>query len=155
MFDGRVSEDFKLATGTWVSVGPLRLAFLNQFEPLAQDVVIAGQDRDDIAALVFPNFAALAKIAPDLSPEAAVRDPRVHAAFGERLKAMAAASTGSSTRITRLALLTEPPSIDRGEVTDKGSLNQRLLLTNRSADVQALYAPEPGANQIRLNGATA
>ena len=150
VFDGRVSEDFKLATGTWVSVGPLRIAFLNHFEPLAQDVVIAGQDRDEIGALVFPNFAALASVAPGLSPEAALRDARVHAAFAEKLAAMAAAATGSSTRVTRLALLTEPPSIDRGEVTDKGSLNQRLLLANRKAEVEALYDPRPAANEVRL-----
>ncbi len=150
MFDGRVSEDFKLATGTWVSVGPLRIAFLNQFEPLAQDVVIAGHDRDDVGALVFPNFAALAEIAPGLTPERAVRDARVKSAFAERLKAMAATATGSSMKITRLALLTEPPSIDRGEVTDKGSLNQRLLLANRAAEVAALYGAEVGANEVRL-----
>ncbi len=150
VFDGRVSEDFKLATGTWVSVGPLRLSFLNHFEPIAQDVVIAGADRDDVGALVFPDFQALETIAPGLSPEEAVRDARVHAAFGERLKAMAASSTGSSTRIARLALLTEPPSIDRGEVTDKGSLNQRLLLVNRSADVASLYADQMAPNGVRL-----
>jgi len=150
VFDGRVSEDFKLATGTWVSVGPLRLAFLNHCKPLAQDVVIAGQDRDDIGALVFPDFATLAEIAPDLSPEQTVRDARVHAAFGEKLAALAAKATGSSTRIARLVLLTEPPSIDRGEITDKGSLNQRLLLANRSADVDALYADRNSANGVRL-----
>ena len=75
MFDGRVSEDFKLATGTWVSVGPLRLTLLNRMEPLAQDAVIAGEGRDEVGALVFPNFAALAAIAPDLTPHDAVRDP--------------------------------------------------------------------------------
>ncbi len=150
VFDGRVSEDFKLATGTWVSVGPLRIAFLNHFEPLAQDVVIAGHDRDDIGALVFPNIAALAGLAPGLSPEEAVRDERVKTAFAAKLKSMAAASTGSSTRVARLVLLTEPPSIDRGEITDKGSLNQRLLLANRGADVEALYAPKAGANGVRL-----
>jgi len=150
VFDGRVSEDFKLATGTWVSVGPLRLSFLNHFKAIAQDVVIAGQDRDDIGALVFPNFQALAKIAPGLAPEDAVHDARVKAAFGEHLKAMAASATGSSTRVARLVLLTEPPSIDRGEVTDKGSLNQRLLLANRNGDVEALYAGEVAANGVRL-----
>jgi feruloyl-CoA synthase len=150
VFDGRVSEDFKLATGTWVSVGPLRLSFLNQFKPIAQDVVIAGQDRNEIGALVFPDFSALAEIAPDLTPLEVVRDARVHAAFAERLAAMAARATGSSARIARLVLLTEPPSIDRGEITDKGSLNQRLLLANRSADVEALYANQVSANGVRL-----
>jgi feruloyl-CoA synthase len=150
VFDGRVSEDFKLATGTWVSVGPLRIAFLNQFEPLAQDIVVAGEGQDDIGALVFPNFAALARLAPGLAPEAAVRDGRVKAAFLEKLKAMAAATTGSSTRITRLSLQAEPPSIDRGEATDKGSLNQRLLLSNRKETVERLYAPEAADNEVRL-----
>ncbi len=151
IFDGRVAEDFKLATGTWVSVGPLRIALLNQLEPLAQDAVIAGPDRDEVVALVFPNFAALAQLAPGLPPQAAVRDARVKAAFAEKLRAMAAASTGSSTRVTRLALLTEPPSIDRGEATDKGSLNQRLLLANRKADVDALYSAEADVNEVRLS----
>ena len=150
-FDGRVSEDFKLATGTWVSVGPLRIAFLNHFQPLAQDLVIAGENLGDIRALVFPNFAALAKIAPGLSPEQAVRDPRVKAAFADRLKTMAAASTGSSTRIVRLALMSEPPSIDRGEATDKGSLNQRLLLSHRQAAVEALYGATSADNEVRLS----
>ena len=150
VFDGRVSEDFKLATGTWVSVGPLRIAFLNQFEPLAQDVVVAGESRDEIGVLVFPNFTALAALAPGLSPEEAVRDERVKAAFAEKLKAMAATATGSSTRVARLALISEPPSIDRGEITDKGSLNQRLLLSHRAAEVEALYAPQTGANGVRL-----
>ena len=150
LFDGRVSEDFKLATGTWVSVGPLRIAVLNRFEPLVQDVVIAGEDRDEVGALVFPNVAALAKIAPGLAPAEAVRDPRVKAAFRDRLAAMAAAATGSSSRVTRLALMTEPPSIDRGEITDKGSLNQRLLLANRKAEVEALYSGRLGENEVRL-----
>ena len=150
VFDGRVSEDFKLATGTWVSVGPLRLALLAALTPLAQDVVIAGQDRDDVAALVFPDFAALADIAPGLAPEAAVRDDRVKAAFRERIAAAASTATGSSSRVARIALLTEPPSIDRGEVTDKGSLNQRLLLTTRARHVEALYADVAGENEIRL-----
>ena len=149
-FDGRVSEDFKLATGTWVSVGPLRIAFLHHFEPLAQDVVIAGHDRDDIGALVFPNFAALARIAPGLAPQEAVRDPRVHAAFAEKLATLAKGSTGSSTRIARAALIVEPPSIDKGEVTDKGSLNQRLLIANHAGVVERLYAAEPGPCEVRL-----
>ncbi len=151
MFDGRVSEDFKLATGTWVSVGPLRIAFLNHFQPLAQDLVVAGENRDDIGALVFPNFAALAAIAPGLSPDEMVRDPRVKAAFAGRLKSLAAAATGSSTRIVRLALLSAPPSIDLGEATDKGSLNQRLLLANRAETVEALYGPAIADNEVRLS----
>ncbi len=150
LFDGRVSEDFKLATGTWVSVGPLRLAFLNHFEPLAQEVVIAGHDRDHVGALVFPNFAALAGIAPGLAPHEAVHAPSVHAAFAKKLASMAKSATGSSTRVARLTLLVEPPSIDRGEVTDKGSLNQRLLIANRAAEVERLYAVALGPCEVRL-----
>jgi feruloyl-CoA synthase len=150
LFDGRVSEDFKLATGTWVSVGPLRIALLDHFGDIAQDVVITGLDRDDAGALVFPNFAALAKLAPGLTPREAVRDPSVKAAFRDKLVSMAKAATGSSSRLTRLALLSEPPSIDRGEITDKGSLNQRLLLINRKADVDALYGERVGDNEVRL-----
>jgi feruloyl-CoA synthase len=149
-FDGRVSEDFKLATGTWVSVGPLRSAFINHFEPLAQDVVIAGHDRDDVGALVFPQFSALGQIAPGLTPSQAVRDARVHAAFAEKLASLAKGSTGSSMRITRLCLLAEPPSIDKGEVTDKGSLNQRLLIANHADKVERLYAAQPGPCEVRL-----
>ena len=79
-----------------------------------------------------------------------MRDERVKAAFRERLASMAAAATGSSTRIARIALMAEPPSIDRGEVTDKGSLNQRLLLANRRSDVDALYGEAPGEYEVRL-----
>ncbi len=150
MFDGRVSEDFKLATGTWVSVGPLRIAFLGHFAPIAQDVVIAGQDRDEVGVLVFPDPREVKTIAPELEFAQALGDERVKSAFRARLRTMAEAATGSSTRITRMALLSEAPSIDRGEVTDKGSLNQRLLLVNRQRDVDALYADETAAHVVKL-----
>jgi feruloyl-CoA synthase len=150
VFDGRVSEDFKLATGTWVSVGPLRIGFLAHFSPLAWDVVIAGHDRDDLGALVFPSEAELRKLAPELSFAQALRDERVKRAFHDLMKGLASAATGSATRITRLALLADAPSIDLGEITDKGSLNQRALLANRAADVEALYAREPAPNVVRL-----
>ena len=149
-FDGRVSEDFKLATGTWVSVGPLRLAFLAHFKPLANDVVIAGHDRDDVGVLVFPDAAEVAKLAPGLPYAEALHDERVKQAFLELIQGLASKATGSSTRVTRLALLAEPPSIDLGEVTDKGSLNQRALLANRTGDVEALYAVELAPHVVRL-----
>ena len=154
VFDGRVSEDFKLATGTWVSVGPLRLEFLAAFAPLAQDVVIAAPDRDDVGALVFPNEAAARKLAPHRPKQAplaeVIADPAVKAAFRDRLAALAKNATGSSTRVVRLALIAEPPSIDLGEITDKGSLNQRALLANRAADVEALYAEEARPHVVQL-----
>jgi feruloyl-CoA synthase len=153
-FDGRVSEDFKLATGTWVSVGTLRLDFIGKFDPLVRDVVVAGHDRDEIGMLVFPDEAEARRLAPHLPPDTpfgkVLADPAVKRAFRDRLSSLAATSTGSSTRVARLALLAEPPSIDLGEVTDKGSLNQRALLANRYADVEALYASEPAPHVVRL-----
>ena len=153
-FDGRVAEDFKLATGTWVSVGPLRVDFVGAFDPLARDAAVAGHDRDEIGMLVFPDEAAVRQLAPHLPHDAsfqdALCDARVKAAFRERLEALARRATGSATRVTRIALLAEPPSIDLGEATDKGSLNQHAVLANRAADVEALYAADAKPHIIRL-----
>ena len=153
-FDGRVAEDFKLATGTWVSAGPLRVDFVGAFDPLARDAAVAGHDRDEIGMLVFPDEAAVRQLAPHLPHDAsfqdALCDARVKAAFRERLEALARRATGSATRVTRIALLAEPPSIDLGEATDKGSLNQRAVLANRAADVEALYAADAKPRIIRL-----
>ena len=150
LFDGRISEDFKLATGTWVSVGPLRSAILTAFAPLAKDVVIAGHDRDDIRILVFPDLEACRALAHG---EARVADvlahPAVTKAFAERLAAFGKQATGSSNRIEALVLLEELPSIDRGEITDKGSLNQRAVLAHRAGEVEALYAEAPSGRIIR------
>src|SRR5262249_4966900 len=125
LFDGRIAEDFKLATGTWVSVGPLRAQFIEHFAPYVRDVVIAGPDRDDIAVLVFPDVEACRRLCSDLPPNAApdqlLNDGRMRAEFQGRLSALAKESPGSSTRICRAILLTEPPSLDAGEMTDKGS----------------------------------
>jgi len=149
LFDGRIAEDFKLSTGTWVSVGPLRGRFIDHFAPYVRDVVLAGPDRDDIAALVFPDVEACRKAAglsADAPTDAVLAHPAVRRVFGDRLETLAKTSTGSSTRIVRLILLTEPPSMDRGEATDKGSINQRAVLKNRAAVVEALYAsPAPAA----------
>ncbi len=153
-FDGRVAEDFKLATGTWVSVGPLRVHFVGEFDPLVNDAAVAGHDRDDIGMLVFPNEGATRELAPHLPADASFADvlvdERVKDAFRERLAALARRATGSSTRVTRIALLADPPSMDLGEATDKGSLNQRAVLANRSAEVEALYAPEAKPHIVRL-----
>ena len=135
-FDGRTTEDFKLTTGTWVSVGPLRAKVNSACSPLVQDVVITGHDRAVLGALVFPN----AVVCRDLS--AAELRERLRPVF-ERL---ARESTGSSNRIARALILEQAPSIDAGEVTDKGSINQRAVLKHRAALVEKLYAdpPEPG-----------
>jgi feruloyl-CoA synthase len=144
LFDGRLAEDFKLATGTWVSVGALRGAFIAHCAPLVRDVVLAGPDRDDVAALVFPDLDACrelaAGLAADCMPAALLADPRVVAAFTRLVGSFAAAASGASGRIRRAILLAEPPSLDIGEMTDKGSINQRAVLANRAALVEELYA---------------
>jgi feruloyl-CoA synthase len=147
LFDGRLAEDFKLATGTWVSVGPLRAAFIAHCAPLVRDVVLAGADRDEVTALVFPDLDACRKLAPGLAADvpaaALLADPRVTAAFAGLLGTLAAVSRGSSSQICRAILLAEPPSLDIGEMTDKGSINQRAVLANRAALVEILYAASP------------
>jgi feruloyl-CoA synthase len=154
IFDGRVAEDFKLASGTWVNVGPLRAAFIDRFAPLVQDVVIAGLGRNEIGALVFADRAACQRLCSSLAPGAAPHElfaqPALRAAFAERLGSLAAQSTGSSNRIVSLLLLEEPPSLDRGEMTDKGSINQRAVLDLRADLVGELYAHPPSPRVIRL-----
>jgi feruloyl-CoA synthase len=152
LFDGRLAEDFKLATGTWVSVGPLRAAFIAHFAPLVRDVVLAGADRDEVTALVFPDLDACRKLTLDLpadtSPAKLLADPRVTSEFARRLSILAAASRGSSTQVCRITLLVTPPSLDIGEMTDKGSINQRAVLANRDALVEELYAAVPPRHVI-------
>ncbi|GLQ55388.1 feruloyl-CoA synthase [Devosia nitrariae] len=147
LFDGRVTEDFKLATGTWVNVGGVRLGALAAAAPLIRDIVLAGLDRNYIAALVFPDFEAcrrLAGLPPDAEPAAIVSDPNVRAAFQERFDALAAKATGSASHVARAVLLDSPPSIDAGEITDKGSINQRAVMSVRARLVDDLYAdPAP------------
>ena len=143
LFDGRLAEDFKLSTGTWVSVDSLRARFIDHFAPHIRDVVFAGPDRDDIVALIFPDIEACRKLAglpAEASPATIVDAPSLRASFAERLARLAAASPGSSTRIMRAILMAEPPSIDKGEMTDKGSINQRAVQQNRVALVDELYA---------------
>jgi feruloyl-CoA synthase len=151
LFDGRMAEDFKLSTGTWVSVGPLRLRFLDHFAPFARDLVFTGPDRGDIGALVFPDVEACRKHAglpADASAADVLAHASVRAAFKERLQSLLATSLGSSTRVMRLLLTPEPASMDKGEITDKGSINQRAVLNHRAHLVEALYAPAPIADVI-------
>jgi feruloyl-CoA synthase len=155
LFDGRIAEDFKLSTGTWTSVGPLRARFIDHFAPYARDAVFAGADRDNIAALVFPDIEAcrkLASLGTEADAAAIVAAPTVRAKFATLLTQLAAASPGASTRVERAALMTEPPSMDRGEVTDKGSVNQRAVLKNRAALVEELYASPLPAHIIAASG---
>lgn len=140
-FDGRIAEDFKLATGTFVSVGPLRAKIIAAGAPYVQDAVITGLNRQEVGALVIPT-AAVRKLAglPDEAPMKAVLETApVQAHFQRVVDELAAQATGSANRVARLHLMHEPPSIDKGEVTDKGSINQRAVLKHRDALVQAFH----------------
>ncbi|MBV8107245.1 MAG: feruloyl-CoA synthase [Hyphomicrobiales bacterium] len=151
VFDGRVAEDFKLATGTWVSVGPLRLKFIAHHAPYVTDVVVAGHDRDDAAALVVPNLSACRELS-GLDGDASVAEvlgcERVRTTFASLLSAFNKAAGGSSGRLARLILMDDPPSLDTGEMTDKGSINQRAVLSHRASLVEELYADTPSARII-------
>ncbi len=141
-FDGRIAEDFKLATGTFVSVGPLRAKIIAAGAPYVQDAVITGLNRGEVGALLYPT-QAIRKLAPHLPADAPLKDVLESAAvqdhFQDVLSALAKQATGSANRIARLHLMHEAPSIDKGEVTDKGSINQRAVLKHRDALVQALH----------------
>jgi feruloyl-CoA synthase len=153
-FDGRIAEDFKLASGTWVSVGPLRARFVAACAPLVRDVVISGINRDEVSALVVLDLDGCRRINPALASDdlaASASDPIIRQAFRERLIKFLATSTGSSTQIARAVLLATPLSIDRGEVTDKGSINQRAVLDHRSQLIDELYSPTPAAHVITLS----
>jgi feruloyl-CoA synthase len=136
MFDGRLNEDFKLSTGTWISVGPLRSRFLFHFAPLVTDVVIAAPDRPYVTALVFPN--------PRMGGD------EVKTTLQTRLDEFARQNPGSSTRIERLLLLDEPPSFESREITDKGTINQKAVLHNRAAEVERLYHATISAGVIAV-----
>ena len=143
LFDGRVAEDFKLSTATWVNVGALRLCALEALAPIAQDIVVAGHGRDEIGFLIFPKLIACRQVCTDLpsdAPPVQVLDhPAVRACVEAGLSTLRAASSCSSTCAGRALLLHEPPSIDAGEITDKGYINQRRVLTRRAALVETLY----------------
>src|SRR4051812_4564747 len=150
VFDGRVVEDFKLTTGTFVSVGNLRVAALEAASPLLMDAVVCGHDRDYVALLAWPNVNAASEIAgePDASPEELVRAPALARFVRERFIAHNRSNPASSTRVERVILLAEPPSLDANEITDKGYVNQRAALERRAGHVAALFADKPGAEVI-------
>jgi len=140
-FDGRIAEDFKLATGTFVSVGPLRAKIIAAGAPYIQDVVITGLNRKEVGALIFPTPAVrtLSGLAANAGLAEVLASAPVQAHFQKVLNGLAAQATGSASRVALALLLSEPPSIDKGEVTDKGSINQRAVLKHRDALVQALH----------------
>jgi len=141
VFDGRVTEDFKLDSGTWVSVGTLRPDLVAACTPYAFDMVIAGQDKPFASALIWPSPAAL----PTLGDNPI---EKLKAELKERIAAFNATAGGSSRRIGRFIVMLEPPSIDAGEITDKGYVNQRATLERRHALVEAIYANPPGEGVV-------
>ncbi len=153
IFAGRVVEDFKLTTGTFVHVGSLRTDAIAAATPVVHDALVAGQDREFIGLLAWPNLHACRQIVgnPDATFEDVITHPDVVACFKRGLEAHNASATGSSMRIARAMLMAEPPSIDGNELTDKGYINQRAGLERRAALVEKLYADKPGEDVIILN----
>jgi feruloyl-CoA synthase len=148
-----VAENFKLLTGTWVNVGMLRPAVIAAGAPVIEDAVVTGHDRDEIGLLIFPSLAGLRSLCPELGAEVALADlvgqPAVRNALADGLRRYNAHGGGTATtRIGRCLILTEPPSIDASEITDKGYLNQRAVLSKRAALVERLYADPPSADVI-------
>ncbi|MDO9135381.1 feruloyl-CoA synthase [Hydrogenophaga sp.] len=141
-FDGRIAEDFKLATGTFVSVGPLRAKIIAAGAPYIQDVVITGLNMKEVGAMVFPTplVRSLSGLPADASLHDVLNSEPVLAHFQRVVTELAKTATGSASRIARLCLLADPPTIDRGEVTDKGSINQRAVLAHRAETVDLLHS---------------
>jgi feruloyl-CoA synthase len=150
-FDGRIAEDFKLSTGTFVNVGPLRMKIVLAGDPLVQDVVLAGMNRDDLGALIFPRLDDARKrsgLGADTPAAQVLAHPAVRGFYQVLVDRLWAEGTGSANRVARALLLEEPPHIDRGEVTDKGSINQRAVLQHRAELVERMYAEPPDAQVI-------
>jgi feruloyl-CoA synthase len=149
VFDGRLAEDFKLATGTWVAVGVLRVGVLAAASPALQDAIIAGENRDSIGMLAWLNRAACCKL---VGCEATLSELARHPAIREHVHAAIARwnadHPGSSQKIARVVLLPDAPSIDANEITDKGYINQRLALERRKADVERLFAAAPDGDVL-------
>jgi feruloyl-CoA synthase len=149
LFDGRIAEDFKLSSGTWVIVGPLRASIVAHFAPYIRDVVITGHDRNEIGMLAVPDLDACRGLCPGLAAGAAASQILAHDAVRNRVQQLlgefAASAFGSSTRVVRVMLLEEPLSLDQNEITDKGSLNQCAILNQRPALVEELHAEVPTA----------
>ncbi len=156
IFEGRIGENFKLSTGTWVEVGRLRVSLLAACAPLIQDAVITGHDGPEIGVLAFPNIAAC-RVCAALDASASAAEILRHRAVLDRLRDLLidwnAANPASTTRIARMLLLAEPPSIDANEITDKGYINQRAVRDRRATDVARLHAGSPDPDVIVVSQA--
>jgi feruloyl-CoA synthase len=153
VFDGRVTEDFKLDTGTWVSVGTLRAQAIGAASPLIQDCVVCGHDKEFVGLLAWPNMAAAKEICADTvrtTPEELINSPKVKEFLRRRFAEYNAGGAGSSTRVRRVMLMLEPPSVDGHEITDKGYINQRATLERRKKLVELLYANPPPDDVVQI-----
>ncbi len=154
VFDGRVTEDFKLDSGTWVSVGTLRAHAVAAASPLIQDCVVCGHDKPYVALLAWPNIAAAKEIAADThrtTPDELITSPKVRAFLKERFAAHNQQAGGSSGKVKRVLLMTEPPSVDGHEITDKGYINQRATLERRAKLAALLYAANPPEDVVEID----
>jgi feruloyl-CoA synthase len=155
VFDGRLAEDFKLTTGTWVSVGALRVSVLAAAAPALQDAIVAGEGRDAVGLLAWLNVTGCQTLTGAKGPTNAAelaRHPAVRDHVARAIARFNAAATGASQRVGRILLLSDAPSIDANEITDKGSINQRLSLERRRADVERLFATNPDSDVIVAKG---
>ncbi|AVR88056.1 feruloyl-CoA synthase [Thauera aromatica] len=157
LFDGRIGEDFKLLTGTWVHVGSLRVAGIDAMKPIAQDIVVTGHDRDEIGFLIFPNIPECRRLCPGLAPDASLVDvlmnPEIRSRVRHGMAMMKGKGGGTSTYPARALLMAEPPSVEAGEITDKGYINQRIALSRRADLVEFLHADMPDKTVITVHAA--
>ncbi|MCK2096842.1 feruloyl-CoA synthase [Thauera aromatica] len=157
LFDGCIGEDFKLLTGTWVHVGSLRVAGIDAMKPIAQDIVVTGHDRDEIGFLIFPNIPECRRLCPGLAPDASLVDvlmnPEIRSRVRHGMAMMKGKGGGTSTYPARALLMAEPPSVEAGEITDKGYINQRIALSRRADLVEFLHADMPDKTVITVHAA--
>jgi len=154
IFDGRIAEDFKLASGTWVSVGPLRVNLIAALAPFVQDVVVAGLDRDFLSVLLVPDLrecAAQLNLTEPPTYSGLGKHPMLHALLRDRLLLFSQAHPANSTRVRRAVLLPTALSLDHGEITDKGSVNQRAVLRHRSGLLAEIYEVDGGRGVILVD----
>jgi feruloyl-CoA synthase len=154
MFDGRIGEDFKLSNGTWVSVGPLRAELIAALSPIAQDVVLAGLNEDWVGALIIPDLRAcghLLGLAETPSYASLARNDEILSLVREKLRVHAKANPASTRCVRRAVLLPSAPSLDHGEITDKGSINQRAVLKHRAEQVAEMYSASPPGHVVLVD----
>ena len=150
VFDGRVTEDFKLDSGTWVSAGTLRAQAVGAASPFIFDCVVCGQDKPFVGILAWPSIAAAQELTGKADPKDIVADPELRAVIAAKFAEHNKTSGGSSTRIKRVILMAEPPSVDGHEITDKGYVNQRATMDRRRALVDKLFAAMPDPEVIEI-----